>query len=147
MQLSKTKSILVVDDDKFVRLVMDKLLRQAGYDVLTAADGLAALDMLKTHTPHAICLDLFMPGIGGKKLCQVIRKMERFKDVHLIILSASLAEEPIHMTELGANVCIAKGPFDEMGQNVLFALREPRLASSRCASGEILGVENVHPGP
>ena len=145
MRKSEIQSVLVVDDHKLIRLVMERLLRREGYDVLTAADGLAALDILKIHTPHAICLDLFMPGIGGKKLCQVIRKMERFKDVHLIILSASLAEEPIHMTELGANVCIAKGPFDEMGQNVLFALREPRLASSRCASGEILGVEHVHP--
>ena len=60
-------------------------------------------------------------------------------------LSAALADETINITELGANACIAKGSLGEMGQNVLLLLRDPDAASSRCARGEILGIENVHP--
>jgi two-component system, cell cycle response regulator len=145
LQEPEIKSVLVVDDDHLVRSFMDDLLRQEGYDVMTVPDGLAALDMIKTRTPHAIFLDLFMPGIGGKSLCRVIRKMESFKDVYIVILSAALAEEPISMTELGANACIAKGPLAEMGQNVLLALREPDAASSRCSSGGIIGIESIYP--
>jgi two-component system, cell cycle response regulator len=145
LQKPEIQRILMVDDDKLVLSFMDDLLRREGYDVMTAPDGLAALDMLNHHTPHAVFLDLIMPGIDGKKLCRAIRKMERFKDVYITILSATLAEESFHMTELGANACIAKGSLAEMGQNVLWVLREPDAASSRCASGEILGIENVHP--
>ena len=140
------KRILVVDNDNLVLSFMDDLLKREGYDVMTAQDGLGALDMLKAHAaPHAIFLDLVMPGIDGKTLCRIIRKMERFKDVHITILSATLADERINITELGANACIAKGPLGEMGRHVLFVLREPEAASSRCSLGEILGIENVYP--
>ena len=145
MHQHRFKSILVVDNDNLVLSFMDDLLKREGYDVMTAPDGLVALNMLKAHTPHAIFVDLIMPGIDGKNLCRIIRKMKRFKDVYITILSAALADETINTTELGANACIVKGPLAEMGRNVLFVLREPDVTSSRCALGEILGVENVHP--
>ena len=135
----------MVDNDKLVLSFMEDLLKREGYDVMTAPDGLVALDILKVRTPHAIFLDLVMPGIDGKTLCRIIRKMERCKDVYITLLSAALADETINITELGANACIAKGPLAEMGQNVLLLLRDPDAASSRCARGEILGIENVHP--
>lgn len=48
LQKPEIQSVLVVDGDKIVRLVMDKFLRREGCDLMTAPDGLAALDMLKT---------------------------------------------------------------------------------------------------
>ena len=140
-----TPSILVVDDDLLILEFMADLLRKAGYDVMTAQGGLAAMDILKTHSPQVIFLDLVMPGIDGKNLCRVIRKMKQFKDAYITIISATLAEDPIRITELGANACIAKGPLPEMAQNVIFVLREPDVAASRCSAGEILGMGHVYP--
>ena len=136
---------MVVDDDVLILRFMEDLLSEEGYEVMTTSDGVSALDILKTHTPHMIFLDLVMPGTDGKSLCRIIRKKETFRDVYITILSATLAEEPLNMAELGADACIAKGPFAEMARNVLFVLREPDAASLRCSSGEILGIEDVHP--
>ena len=139
------RSILVVDDDRLILKFMGDLLRKEGYEVMTAPDGLSALDILKTHTPQVIFLDLVMPGIDGENLCRIIREKIAFRNVYITILSATLAEEPMNMIELGADACIAKGPLEEIARNVLFVLREPHNASSRCSSGEILGIGDVHP--
>jgi len=141
------KEILVVDNDRMILEFMNELLSDEGYNVLTAEDGLSAVDMLKTYTPDAIFVDLVMPNIDGKRLCKIIRGMEKLKDVYLIILSATVGEEDIDVAELGVNTCIAKGPLNEMAQNVLDVLLHPELASSRCLAGEIIGDEGTSRQP
>jgi len=140
---TKINKVLVVDNDRLILEFMDDLLSGEGYDVLTADDGLSALDILKTEAPDVIFTDLIMPRIEGKQLCRIIRRMEKFSDVYLIILSAALAEEKIDLPPLGADACIAKGPFSEMSQHILETLANPELASSRSRSGKVIGVENI----
>jgi len=90
-------------------------------------------------------VDLIMPNINGKKLIKVIRNIPKLKDVYIVILSAIVAEEEIDIAELGANTCIAKGPLKEMGGNILGVLDQPDLASEKCLSGKIIGIESVYP--
>lgn len=116
------KKILVVDNDIFMREFMEDILSREGYEVIKAEDGLSALDILKTETPDTIFVDLVMPKIDGRKLCKIIRGMERLKHAQIIILSALVAEEDIDIEQLGANACIAKGPFDEMTQTIMAVL-------------------------
>ncbi|MFC1816652.1 response regulator [Thermodesulfobacteriota bacterium] len=139
------KKILVVDNDRIMLRLMSRLLEEKGYQVVTVENGINALDVLKTYTPDAIFIDLVMPNIDGKLLCRIIRGMEKFNDVYLIILSAISAEEWVDIAKLGANVCIAKGPFDEMSRHIAVALDQPETTSERCLSGEILGVNSVYP--
>ena len=75
------KKILVVDNNSIVLEFMKDLLTQEGRQVLTAEDGLSALDILKTFTPDIIFVDLIMPNIEGEKLCQIIRRVPELKDV------------------------------------------------------------------
>ena len=140
---TKIKKVLAVDDDQLFLEFMDDLLSKEGYEVLTAEDGLSALDILKTHTPDIIFIDLIMPRIEGKVLCRIIRSMEEFNDAYVIILSGTLAEEKIDLSLLGADACIAKGPLSEMSQHILEVLANPELASSRSRSGEVIGIESV----
>lgn len=116
------KKILVVDNHPVILKFMTQLLTEAGHHVLTAEDGLSALDLLQTYIPNVMFVDLIMPNIDGKKLCKIIRRMPDFNDVRLIILSGVAIEEQINPQELGADACIAKGTFAEMSQNVLRAL-------------------------
>ena len=139
------KKILVVDNDRLILEFMTDILSKEGYQVVTAGDGLSALDILKSNTPDVIFVDLVMPEIDGKKLCRIIRGMEGLRDSYLVILSATLVEEPISIAELGADACIAKGPFDRMARNILQVLDEPDLVSSRCLSGEVIGREGICP--
>ncbi|MBW2192449.1 MAG: response regulator [Deltaproteobacteria bacterium] len=139
------KKILIVDNDRILLRFMEKMLHEKGYQVFTAEDGLQAIDILKTCTPAVMFIDLVMPNIDGRTLVRIIRTMPAMKDAYLVLLSAISAEEWVDIARLSVSACIAKGPFDEMAQNLLFVLDQPDLARSRCLSGEVLGIKDVSP--
>jgi CheY-like chemotaxis protein len=78
------KKILIVDNNPLILQLMTDLLKDEGYQVLTAEDGLSALDILRTYKPDVFFIDLVMPNIDGKKLCQIIRGMPELKDVFIV---------------------------------------------------------------
>ena len=65
MTASAAKTILVVDDEKNLRLFYEKELREEGYAVVLAADAKEALDRLRVSRPDLILLDIKMPGMDG----------------------------------------------------------------------------------
>lgn len=140
-----SKKILVVDNNPVILKFMVHLLEKEKHQVVTAENGLAALDLLTTFTPDVIFIDLVMPQIGGEKLCQIIRGMPKLKDVYIIILSAIASEREIRTNNLGVNTCIAKGPLNKMAQNVLLALEKSDQSSSTFLPGQIIGSEDVFP--
>ncbi len=95
---------------------------------------------MKTYTPDIMFVDLVMPNIDGEILCRTIRSMKKFNDTYLVILSAIAAEEQVDLAQLGVNACIAKGPFNEMAQNILAILEQLEHASSEFLSEEIIGI-------
>ncbi len=137
--------ILLVDNDPTLLKFLPPRLEKAGYEVITAADGLQALDILSGLVPDAILVDYIMPNVDGKTLCTVIRQSPRLSAVFIAILSAVAAEETIDIQRLGADCCIAKGPFDRMLVNILDVLETPKAAADRCAGGEVIGRASVSP--
>ena len=71
------KKVLVVDNHPVMLKWMSGLIQKEGHQVLTAKDGLSALDVLKTHVPDIIFTDLIMPNINGENLCKMIRRDPR----------------------------------------------------------------------
>ncbi len=138
------KNILVVDNHPVILKFMSNLLEKAGHQVVTAKDGLSALEILGSYIPDVAFIDLIMPNIDGKKLCNIIRGMENMKDVCLIVLSGIVAEEKIDYASFEADGCIAKGPFSKMGANVLSALDILEKGSAADLPNEILGSENIY---
>ncbi len=102
------KTILVVDDElKITRLLRD-YLQQAGFRVVTAADGPAALTVARAERPDMIVLDLGLPGLDG---LDVTRTLRRSSDVPIIMLTARAEEaDRIVGLELGADDYLVK-PF------------------------------------
>jgi PAS domain S-box-containing protein len=137
------KKIMVVDNHPVILRYLSDLLSREGHEVMTAVDGLCALDLLQTFTPGIIFIDLVMPNIDGKKLCQIIRRMRGFEKVHLIILSGVAAEEELDFASLGADACIAKGPFPMMAKNVLMALEGLDRAKPGVPSQTIMGIDHA----
>lgn len=133
------KRILVVDNDQIVLEFLNETLTQEGHHVVTAKDGLSAMEVLKTYTPDVIFVDLVMPNVDGKQLCKIIRKNNRLKRSCTIILSATFAEEEVDMADLGAIACIAKGPFKEMARDVLSFANDPHLASRQSQLAKVVG--------
>ncbi len=64
-RIDNMKKILAVDNDRIMRRFMTKLLEKEGHQVITAEDGLNALDILKNYTPDIMFVDLVMPNIDG----------------------------------------------------------------------------------
>ncbi len=79
------KSILVVDDDKDLVNLLERILVEEGYQVVKAYDGNSALTVLEEQRPDLIILDIIMPGLDGLKALDVIR---RDHDVPVIMLTA-----------------------------------------------------------
>ena len=69
----KSKSILIVDDEKNIRLTLSEALKVLEVDIDTAANGEEALVKLKEKEFHLILLDLRMPGMGGMEVLRQVR--------------------------------------------------------------------------
>jgi PAS domain S-box-containing protein len=139
------KKVLSVDNNPVMLKYMSNLLIKEGHDVITAEDGLSALDVLETYTPDIMFLDLVMPNIDGRTLCRVIRRMERFKNTPVIILSATAAEESLNVEEIGATLCIAKGPFNLMKPHILSALELSAHGAFQDPDEKPIGHQDIHP--
>jgi PAS domain S-box-containing protein len=131
------KKILVVDNDKFILEFMNDVLSERGHEVVTADDGLSALDILETLVPDVIFIDLVMPNIGGEELCFLLRQNPALKNTFLVILSALSGDDTVNYRELGADHFIVKGPLKEMAGEVLAALKQPESVDPIDHSGRI----------
>ena len=102
------EKVLVVDDDPHIRDVVCFALRRAGYQPLTAGDGLAALDVAAREMPALVILDILMPELDGTEVC---KRLRRGSDVPIIFLTSKDEEvDRILGLELGADDYVVK-PF------------------------------------
>ena len=109
MSIPSKRRILVVDDEPAVREVLAAILRAAGYEVATAANGFEALLQLKRVLPAVIISDLSMPKMSGFELLSVVRR--RFPTVSVIASSGAYAHEIVPSGVI-ADAFHAKGQSD-----------------------------------
>jgi DNA-binding NtrC family response regulator len=103
--------IFVVDDDRNIRILLDRWLSGAGYDVEVFEDGGSCLLALQQEIPSAICLDLGLPGVGGMYVLERIREKNTILPV--IVLTADEAVETVvRAMKLGAYDYLTK-PVDK----------------------------------
>jgi len=92
------KLVLVVDDDRFVRKSLSKLLVVKGYSVLEAENGQQALEVLETtpHVPRVILLDLRMPVVDGREFLKLRAEDPMLRRIPVVVISGSpLSGEPL----------------------------------------------------
>lgn len=108
----KTKNILVIEDDKYLCLLLKRILSKT-YNVIISEDGIDALIWLTDgNTADAIIMDLKMPSIDGLELLEYIKTIGFLKDIPVIILSGySDPESRGKSVELGAEAYLSK-PFE-----------------------------------
>ena len=107
------KSILIVEDDRFLREIAGQKLEAEGFVVKSATTGKEALGLLETGPrPDIIVLDLILPGMSGYEILESIKKQERLKDIPVLILSNLGQEEDIDKAKkLGATDYLVKAHF------------------------------------
>ncbi|HEX6477812.1 MAG TPA: response regulator transcription factor [Ktedonobacteraceae bacterium] len=100
--------ILLVDDDPGIMVAVKQALTTHGYEMMTATDGLEALDAFERESPELVLLDLVMPRCSGLEVCQRIRE---YSAIPIIILSIKGSEADIvSVLDLGADDYLVK-PF------------------------------------
>ena len=103
--------ILVVDDVPENRRLLEAILAPHGYDVLSAGDGAAALELVDSAHPDLVLLDILMPPPDGYDVCRRLRDREETAVLPVIMLTSSLDSEKTRAIEVGADDFIPK-PFD-----------------------------------
>lgn len=101
--------LLVVDDSLSARKSLQTLLSDTGYEVMTAIDGLDALNQIRKRTPDLILTDMEMPRMGGVELCSVLKNREETGQIPvLMITSRSTGKHRAEAEEAGVATYITK---------------------------------------
>jgi chemosensory pili system protein ChpA (sensor histidine kinase/response regulator) len=104
---------MVVDDSLTVRKITGRLLEREGYRVLTAKDGVDALEQLIELRPDVLLTDLEMPRMDGFDLIRNVRADVRLRDLPVVVITSRLAERHRrYAQEVGANHYLGK-PYQE----------------------------------
>ena len=115
-------AVMVVDDSLTVRKIAGRLLARHGYHVLTAKDGVDALEQLGDVMPDVMLLDIEMPRMDGFDLARNIRADSRLKHIPIIMITSRTADKHRqHAKEIGVNHYLGK-PYDE--EELLACIRE-----------------------
>lgn len=86
------RTILLAEDDRFLRRAAEVTLKQRGFNVLLACDGQEALDMARAYRPDLLLLDLLMPRKTGMEVLTELRAQPGTRDLRVLILSNSSKE-------------------------------------------------------
>ena len=114
--------IMVVDDSLTVRKITSRLLQREGFDVVTAKDGIDALQVLSEQTPDVILLDIEMPRMDGFEFTKTIKADAKHSHVPIIMITSRTAEKHRNLArELGVDLYLGK-PYQE--EDLLRSLRE-----------------------
>ena len=117
------KHILIVDDSPSVRRVVGNMLKQHGWEVQMARDGVEALDAISQNTPAAVLLDIEMPRMDGYELIATVRAQEQYRTLPMVVLtSRAAAKHQQRAIQLGASSYVVKPYQDEELINTLNTL-------------------------
>jgi two-component system response regulator (stage 0 sporulation protein F) len=104
------KRLLIVDDQGGIRILLLEVFATEGYDTFQAANGRAALDIVRNHRPDLVLLDMKIPGMDGLEILNQIKEHDRM--IKVIMMTAYGELDMIkEATDLGALMHFTK-PFD-----------------------------------
>ena len=129
---SLKQKILIVDDEPEAVELVAFNLKQAGFDIATAADGGEALKKAKAQLPALVVLDVMLPEIDGLEVCKLLRRDSATAKIPILMLTAKAAEiDRVLGLELGADDYVTK-PFSPRE----LVLRVKKILQRGAASGE-----------
>ncbi len=112
LESGKRKALIVDDDVELVELITDALVADGRFEVRIANNGFDAGMMVKEYHPDIIVLDVMLPDINGKEVCQRVRSDSALDDVRIICISGMVEQDKIQELKLsGANQFLQK-PFE-----------------------------------
>ncbi|QTH43457.1 response regulator [Cohnella sp. LGH] len=127
------KRLLIVDDQVGIRILLLEVFATEGYDTFQAANGRAALDIVRTNRPDLVLLDMKIPGMDGLEILKQIKEYDR--DIKVIMMTAYGELDMIkEATDLGALMHFTK-PFDIDEMRLAVNMQLGHGSSSQFATG------------
>lgn len=109
--MTKAFKILVVDDDPYILMSLEFLMKKNGFDVMVARNGTEAMELVSKQLPHLVLLDIMMPDVDGYEICRYIKSSAPLKDIKVVFMSAKTKDADIKKgLKLGAALYVTK-PF------------------------------------
>ncbi len=105
-----SNKILIVDDEKFIASVIEKAVKDAGFETSVAYDGFQAGKSISSFLPSLITLDLNMPGLDGMGVIKYVRNDPELAHIKILVISAMSEEKLQEALDAGADAVITK-PF------------------------------------
>jgi DNA-binding response OmpR family regulator len=106
---NRLHKILVVDDESELVESLSEGLQAHGYQVVTATDGITAVNAARSEKPSLILLDLMLPQLDGFRILKLLKTDERYQDIPILIISArATAEDRTLAVECGADGWLTK---------------------------------------
>jgi len=107
--LEKMQKIIFIEDESALQKTFGEILKQEGYEVISALDGETGIRLAKTQKPDLILLDLVLPKINGFDVLGQLKKDEETKEIPVIVLTNLEGAEDIdRVLELGATTYLVK---------------------------------------
>lgn len=109
----QTKKVLLLEDEEIIIELLERKLKQQGYEISVARNGEQGLAMMKKEKPDVVLLDIIMPKMGGFEVMEEMNKQEQLKNIPVIIISNS--GQPVELDrakELGVKDWLIKTEFD-----------------------------------
>jgi len=109
MAIEQRKKILIVDDERLMRAVLQHNVILAGYDVIVASNGREAMQKIQEVTPDLIVVDLVMPDMNGFEMLRRIRSNKETMQTPVIVVSALQSQTDIEEAKAsGADIYLTK---------------------------------------
>ena len=102
------RKVLVIEDHPDSREMLETVLKDNGYTVITADDGLSGLNVAKAVRPDIIITNINMPNLDGTEFIKQARQMPELQQVPIVVLSAVRTDEPEALIKVGATAVASK---------------------------------------
>jgi twitching motility two-component system response regulator PilH len=128
-----SKTVLLIDDSKFVRRSNELVISKAGYNVVGASDGEEGLEVARNKLPDVIVLDMMLPKLSGPQLLQALKQDPRTSQIPIIVLSSLPQSNEAKLKKEGAAFYLEKSVDGDAGAAALVQAIGAALSSTGTA--------------
>ena len=109
--MKKMMKILIVDDEAYIRRVLELKLKNKGYEVITAVNGAEGIEKLNLYDPDVVITDIKMPGMDGRALCEKINNSKNDKPYLIIVVTCSVSDRNMRWINNMRDTLLLEKPF------------------------------------
>src|ERR1700724_889232 len=118
------QTVLVVEDSKLLRTNSERILKKAGYLVVTAIDGMEALTVARESRPDLILLDMMLPKLDGPSVLQALKADPATTQIPVVVVTGLSQKNEAKLLKAGAAAFLEKGSLLDNDQSLVSTIKK-----------------------